>query len=250
MHSVIWCGRKQSFTITKRIGVSQAEKQSVEGTIEGTIGVAALTSIKNSVKGVLQQEVAWETEVSSSQNFEFVAPKCGRLTALIMQLVRSYDFHYEDRRWLHRDSWSATLTEHTIYLYDDSKQIAWDERCRCEGKNPGDYHGILKMLIGPVSALIPYRRRAEGGVDLQFGTRTVATQIDVTKGFQGAVRREWLPPYVPFLVGRLADTYEATFEPHELGPFEATIEVAARVKVAPEEESADYDTPPPPYLGA
>ena len=241
VHSVFSCGRKQEFTITRKIGVSQTEKQSIEGAIEGSVGVTAIASLKSSVKGILQEEVTWESEVSSSQTFPFEAPKCGRLTALILQLVRSYDFQYEDRRWLHRDSWSTTLTEHTIYLHDDSKLIPWDDSCKCEGPEKSDYDGLSRMMIGSVSALVPYRCKPGGGFDLQIGNRLVPTKVDPAKGFHGEIPHDWLPSYFPFLIGRRAEKYEATFKAHEERPIVGKIEMEYRASVASEGVSDEFD---------
>jgi|GEM_PF-3687859 len=249
VHSVIMCGRKQSFTITRRVGVTQAEKQSIEGAIEGSVGIAAVTSMKSSVKGILQHDIAWETETSSSQNFEFEAPKCGHLTALIVQLVRSYDFHYHDKRFLHRDSWSTNITEHTIYIYDGSKRVEWDERCQCRTPDPGDYDGLLKMVVGSVSALVPYRKRSADHFDLQIGDRNVPLKIDPSKGFQASVRAEWLPQYLPFLLGKRAESYPTVFVPYEEMPIEVTVGIVARMAGEPvtAEPEREFNTPHP-YL--
>jgi hypothetical protein len=214
----IRCGAKQSIKITRKIGVRKSDKEVIAGTIEGSIGLAGITQLKSVLTGTRERQLDWSEEKSVEETFEFPAPQCGRYLALVYQLMRTIDLHYQDSRirtlWA---SWRATIHESTEDLFDDSKSIKNDDACGCADEvRKADPDGFVQIALGSVSMVVPYRRTDEAFV-LEIHGKELRTELDLTQSFPGTLRGEFIPPHIAFLMTgerRIYEQYTVNVSPY------------------------------------
>lgn len=143
------CGASFTKTISKKHGVEKAEVVSLESSLTSSIGIG-LAKLASELKGALQTEVRMTEATETTEQLKFEAPKCGRYSALVYQLHRRWHFQFKDDRFLHRSSWTKTLSEATPYYHDASKMTTNDPDCGCSAKPEAGIDGQLFLDAGHV----------------------------------------------------------------------------------------------------
>jgi len=213
IHEVIRCGAKQSFELTRTVGVKRTDVQAMEGSSKASIGVGGIAKLESSVKGSLKTELTLSEEVTTKRTVEFTSPECGHYRALQYQALRTYKLEYRDTRFLHRDSWSQTLTEYTVDFHDASKKVDSDPDCGCKHKTGRDYDGLFEMVFGSVSKLIGFHG-TDDGLLLDLDQKTVKVRMDPGESKVVRIRAEWLPEQLLFLIDQPdVEVFEASVVP-------------------------------------
>lgn len=197
------CGNARERTITRRIGIEQAERESFEASLGATLGQKGIASLESAIKGQIGHEVRFLVGAEESEKFQFNSPACGRKTVRLYQLVRCIHLKYEDRRLWHKDAVDHTVTQWLPSIYDASFAEQYSPECNCDrslevkrqGGTPARIDaGILAKLAGFFQ---------ESG-ELLFGDGEVnlASHFDWREsGVKGQLPARMLPEYLRFLVG-------------------------------------------------
>jgi hypothetical protein len=175
------CGEKAKLEITRRVGLSRTDSETLEGGLKAVIGLPGFGKFESEVRSRTGSEVHWEVAAESKKSFEFSAPTCGRRTNFVYQLVREYDLTFQDLRLFHRSSWSARVQEF-LNCYHVRPNIVLDHKdCNCP-KQPkkDDYQGTFDLDVGSVSAHGGFLSNSEGRFrrDLRSKAATIAASID------------------------------------------------------------------------
>lgn len=215
LSETIRCGAKGRFRQTRRVGITETQKRELEASLSASLGLGDLGPLKSKIQAKASIEVSWNVIEETERTTEFTAPKCGNYGALQYQKMREFDFHYQDDRWLHKDSWQYRLTEHTCEIHDDSKTCEPDPNCGCrpDETNPRDYDGLLHADFGAVSALAGYRT-TPGGLDVSmFGKDFQFEGVD-SLSFNRAIELGRIHPSLVFLGNLQLPRYVARFSPY------------------------------------
>ena len=162
IHDLVRCGATQSHKLVRKIGVERSEAQVIETALKASVGFTGFANFQSDVKAKIQQEVRLNEETTTERVVTFTSPKCGHYRALQYQAVRTYRLKYEDKRWLHRDSWSQTFTEYTPRFHDASKSVPFDPDCLCKEDTSRDYDGLVMMNFGNLSKVVGFHELDNG----------------------------------------------------------------------------------------
>jgi hypothetical protein len=161
------CGAEANAEITRTVGITTRSSETLEGTIESSIGIKGVAHLKSSLKGVMGHEVTWARSISTKMTFPCKAPKCGTYEVSIYQLIREYELSYFRRGWLFRsdlwdEKWTKTLVEETEKYDAIPDKTEYDEQCSCEEKISPVYYGRLYFDFGNLSLRAPYKLTSTG----------------------------------------------------------------------------------------
>ncbi|MFN3324877.1 MAG: hypothetical protein ACK5AZ_15375 [Bryobacteraceae bacterium] len=168
------CGRNASIEISKTTGIDEKTSESVEASVESTLGVTGLAELKSKMKGILGHEIQWNRATTTRISLQRKAPRCGRYELAVRQLVREYEFDFYACGFFpfRKDTWQwkekrtvPELTETYDVLEDD---IEFDERCTKPGcgapATAPNYEGRVCLDLGVVSLNLAYRSTNDGVV--------------------------------------------------------------------------------------
>jgi hypothetical protein len=208
VNDTVKCGAQITHSLKRSTGIKATEKTSLENSLQASIGVKDLAQIKASAKEHVSHEISWETISEESRSFTFIAPECGRYLAVQYQKLRDYQFLFQEKKFLHKNSWQSYMTEYTSCYHDDSKQIDVDPDCKCKVPDPGDYDGLLRVDFGNTSMLVPFRKTDTGIEALFAGTWTpLATPSGDPDNL--TVPKQFIPESLRFLGSMNEDNYKA-----------------------------------------
>lgn len=175
----LYCGAKSTVELTKAVGITQTSSETLEGSVESSLGVAGVAKIKSQIKGVLGKETNWNESVTHKVTFECEAPKCGHYQMTIHQLQREYELTLFRRgMWPFRSDswdwkWDKTIVE-KVDQYDAIPDVTeFDERCKCPPKDSPDYDGRLGCEIGNLGLRVPFKLNPSG-FQVQIGKYVVS----------------------------------------------------------------------------
>ena len=175
----LYCGAMNTFELGQTIGINKTSSETLESSIEGTIGITGIAQIKSQIKSTLGQEVNWNRSVTTKVTFTCEAPKCGRYLLVVHQLIREYELtHFRRGAWPFRSDvwdwkWDKTIVEETE-KYDAIPDVTeYDERCKCPTKDSPDYDGRLSCELGDLSIRAAYKLNASG-FQVRIGNRVVS----------------------------------------------------------------------------
>jgi hypothetical protein len=156
------CGQKRKIIVEKTWGISKKVSETIESTLESSLGVEGVATLKSEIKGTTNHEVEWTYHETQTEEFECNAPQCGCHEVRIAQLVFEYELVcYERGRIFHRDvwdrRWEKTIPELTqlISSWDDTTE--YDPRCKdCKPKEVPAFDGRLSIDFGRLCIHPPY----------------------------------------------------------------------------------------------
>ena len=164
----VHCGDEATAEAEKTTGISEKSVETIEASVESSIGITGLAQLKSQLKGVLGYEVNWNKSVTTKMTYPCKAPKCGSYELTIYQLVRDYELTYFRRgSWPFKSDvwdrkWTKTITEETEKYDAVPDRREYDERCQCSPKDSPDYDGRLCFDFGDLSLRVPYKLTPEG----------------------------------------------------------------------------------------
>lgn len=202
------CGAQVTHDLKRSSGIKAIEKTTLENSLQASIGLKDLAEIKAVAKDHVSTEICWETLVEEERSVTFVAPKCGRYTALQYQKLRDYYFLFQDSRWFHKGSWQSYFTEHTNYYHDDSKSIDLDPDCNCRMPDPGDIDGVLHLDFGKTSMHVAFRRK-EHQIEADFSGKKVVVELPGNAPFILTVPPAYISASLRFLGQMTEENYTA-----------------------------------------
>ena len=205
------CSGSGSYRETKRIGLKKSDRKALDSVIQSSIGIQGLASLGAEIKSHLESEIVWEEEKTEEQTFNFTAPDCGHYLALKYQLLRLYDLHYQDDRWLHKGSWTRTIVERTRQFSDGSKRTPFDEACGCSKQKTEDYDGVYYLDMGNIAMLVPFWQN-QTDLLLDFYERDAKVEVPYEQGaFAASIPKEVLPESLLFLGEGESESYNGIF---------------------------------------
>ena len=128
------CGAKESYTITREVGVSREDREQVSSALKGTLGSAAIASIQSELARQTGTTTNWRVQETVGKHFEFTAPACGEYVAIRYQLLREIDLRYSDYRWFRNRGWSTRIIERLPRFHDGSHIFDPIPECNCKTK--------------------------------------------------------------------------------------------------------------------
>ncbi len=223
------CGGTGTCEVIKKIGISESTEFSIKESIGAVLGVKGIAHLKSYAESALRKEVNWNSSTETKKTFPFSSPKCGLSTLSIYQLVREYELSFTQNRTLRSDlKWNRLIIErtnnHDAIPYIDN----FDPSCNClpQLKELSIYDGLLTFDFGNVSFRAPYTRIAQGFrvnfIDKEFtvstfllsttsrGGNSDTNPMDINRGFQVEVPREYIPEPLLFLSGIEAERISGT----------------------------------------
>src|SRR6185503_13049517 len=73
------CGNGYRHGITRTVGIKHSQKESLEAQVSGSLGCKGIAEFKSTLKGVTTQQYDFEDSYEEKEQYEFTAPKCGKL---------------------------------------------------------------------------------------------------------------------------------------------------------------------------
>jgi len=108
------CGADGQCEVSKTLGISEKTARTLEDVVESSIGIKGFAELKAQAKDIIGKEVNWSQSTTTTKTFPYKAPKCGRFTLIIYQLVREFELSYHRPRLLGADEiWDRVIREDT-----------------------------------------------------------------------------------------------------------------------------------------
>ncbi|MGA8940259.1 MAG: hypothetical protein WB439_13940 [Acidobacteriaceae bacterium] len=213
------CDHEAPVEYEKTRGVSKTSSVTVEKTLEALVGAPGLMQIKGALRESLGVEVNWSG--SETERFSDVckAPKCGRATLVIYQLVREYElliwrrgqYPYGPNVWKQ----NAELVSENVSSYTAVPETTrWDKRCGCDEVASPEFDGRLSIDMGELCLLVPYKIQPEVlqvqianiGVSFPFMQAEGAQQLEM--GLRLPMERRFLSPALQFFANLSSESLE------------------------------------------
>lgn len=167
------CGASLSCRVTKRLGVSQTEINSLEETIKGKMGIKSFAELEDSIKKTLQSQRVWSDVSETERTVEFKAPECGRYDAEQFQLSRKTEVVLRKDRLFRKPEIMRTTIDEPLHVFHDSSLITnSDQSCNCDDKGSANIDGYFIGAAENLTINVPYSFVREGLVIL-FGENTM-----------------------------------------------------------------------------
>lgn len=207
------CGQEYEREFIQRNGITSIDREEIEATISGSLGLKGIAEFKSQIKGKTGRELQFEQSQEIRETTKFTAPKCGRLTLLIYQLKRLYQFCYQDTRFLHHDSWTKTIPEWTNRIHEASKASQNDPACGCDPRAEAGIDGQLYLDMGKISMVAGYRNHASA---LEIPSLDLSIAANENEPFTGTVsiNRKAIPAHLCFLADEQSDNVTARLLPY------------------------------------
>jgi bacterioferritin-associated ferredoxin len=216
------CGHAISFELTKQVGLSEKDTQSLEASLKGTIGVRGLAQLESEIRSTISREVTWTRMEERKKSFTCIPPKCGRCTSVVYQLIREYDLVYRDSRWFHR-GWQMNLAEHTNCHDHRPNRIPNDPVCKCAEVTDPNLDGVFNVDMGVVSMQVPFSR-IDSGLLLDFDGQKVGFSRVEAGSFSVDIPKKLLPDVVIFLGDLEKEVVRGHFMPYREAPLANSLE--------------------------
>ena len=161
------CGQTDTVGFSIACGVSEKALTSLVSKIGSSLGVKDVAALSLEISETIGYEVNWSVTKTLTHSAPCTAPKCGRLTLEIQQLVREYELTLHTRRGFIFKSWdqhpTRTIVERTEKhsLWPTSEE--YDERCKdCNRPASPGYDGRLIVEAGHADLFLPYKLTSKG----------------------------------------------------------------------------------------
>ncbi len=209
------CGTKYRRTVRQRFGVTRTDREDLDVSIKGSLGLQGIASLQTAIKARTGKEIRFDEMREIEQEFTFEAPQWGQLIVSVYQLRRVYEFGYEDNRWFSlwdKPSWTKTVTEWLERIHDGSKKFENDPECGCGGIPYSGNDGEVYLDGGRISMRAGYRRTADGFAFPTLGVQ-FSGRIEDFAIAEGVVKRELVPTYLLFLADEVRPELRFRFVP-------------------------------------
>jgi hypothetical protein len=205
----IACGVKEKRTIEKKVGLTQTQREDLESLVKGSIGIKGIASIESQIKSRIGSDITLECVINEKEEKEFEAPKCGRITICVYQLVREYELTIIDKRFLSfsKQAKKIHLIEYTDNLYDESPTTESDPDCGCKDPIDDSDDGLLCLLINKKYQLLTTYKELPEKVLLK-SLNISLTEADIGRLTLGKLRID--SSLIPAHIMYLADIKEET----------------------------------------
>jgi gas vesicle protein len=203
---VLKCGNRRSEVITQKCGISLEERQDLEATVKGSLGLSGIAELKSEIKGKFATKIEFNESTDVKKEFKFEAPKCGRLDLMSYQLKRVYRFSYDDARFFHKDSWTRNFSEWVDRIYDDSRKYPYDPNCGCKPKSEPEIDGKTTIIFDEKIAMHTGFSQTDEGIkipdlDLSLSRKNIGQMV--SGDFR--LHQNIVPPHLLFLAGVTAE---------------------------------------------
>ncbi|HWT03147.1 MAG TPA: hypothetical protein VN256_23045 [Pyrinomonadaceae bacterium] len=218
------CGRSRKFILKKTLGISLTERKELEAAISSSLG-KGIAELKSEIRSKSGLEISFEETHEEQEEFSIQAPKCGRTTLQVYQLLRLYNFSYRDNRsFLKR--WFSSLRkfpremeEWLNRIYDMSMTDDTDPDClimypECQGASEGR-EGLVNLDFENFGLLASYRRGDDGIVLINLNVSVPAKNIEELMYSEVTFERRMIPPHLLFLSGEHKDKLSARVLPYQ-----------------------------------
>ena len=216
------CGNKVTLKLIKSEGLSAAASATLQGSIESSLGISGLASLKTTLQATVGITVNWSQVQTEEFTYECDPPKCGICNITIYQLVREYDLAVYKRGGLFKNGvWDrkggACVPELTGFYTEVPDRVEWSESCKCPPQDVrNDYDGRVAVDLGNVCILAPYRLTTSG-IDIRIARNVISFPFlayheavgYLETGLKMDFRRDWLPSEAIFLGNLKGETFEA-----------------------------------------
>lgn len=209
----IKCGASLSVRVTKRLGVSKTEINSLEETVKGKMGIKSLLELEDSIKETLKSEQVWSDFSETERNVEFRAPECGRYDAEQFQLFRKTQITLKKDRFFRKpEVIRKTIGEPLHVFHDNSKITNSDQSCNCDDKKGENIDGYFVGTVANLTMNIPYSFIREGLVLLFEENSKKLLQSD-SIGATIQIPIDWLNESQKILLDEVEDPLLITLAP-------------------------------------
>lgn len=214
IRGILRCGNEHTYDVTNRYGVSVVEREELESTISGSLGIKGIAEFKSEIKGKVGRELKFEEGWEVKRGFKVGSPECARLSMLVYKFKRLFKFSFRDDRFWHKDSWDKTITEWSNHIYDMSEKNIYDPNCGCEPTPKREPGGKINLLLNKMTMLLDYIHTDTGveiaNLNLAFPIENIQDLMFIDFTFDKAV----IPDYLLFLAGETDNKLTGQFRPY------------------------------------
>lgn len=214
------CGHSPPVEYERTQGVSETRSTTVERSVEALVGAAGLLQIKGALRKSLGAEVNWSG--SETEKFSDVckAPKCGRASLVIYQLVREYElviwkrgeYPYGPNVWKQT---AQTIRENISSYVGVPETTKWDKSCGCEEVASPEFDGRLEVDMDELCLLVPYKVEPEvlrvqiANIAVSFPFLQPGGAQQLERGMLLPMERRFLSPALQFYANLKGDSLDA-----------------------------------------
>jgi gas vesicle protein len=216
------CGNEHTYSVTRRFGISTTDREELEATITGSLGLKGIAELRSQVKGKVGRELRLEEGQETKKEFKLKAPECGRLSLCVYKLIRLYRFRYEDNRLWRKERWEMTIAEGTNHIDDKSIKQIYDPACGCDPPGESRINERVRLVSDNINMLVDCAQ-TQNGVEIPMLRTIVATSSIENMMFADfTFDSELLPPYLLFLAGVSEQSLTGQLRPVEEEPVHKT----------------------------
>lgn len=221
------CGDERSRKLTRRVGISTREKNDLEGTITGSLGIKGFASLESQIRSSSGFEIQFDRTEELEDKFTFTAPKCGSKNVFLFQYKSIIEINYLDNRWLKKNKGTIKAEYWFDKIYDGSYAEFEIPECGCKSNSPYNDNKTVIINIGKISMLADYYIEGKYIVIPELGQRIESSENHLN-GFKLLIRRENIPSYLLFLAGENEEILSAEFSLQEETKNYSFVQVAPR----------------------
>jgi len=159
----IRCVKSREFKFSKTTGIEQKELERFTDYVEGSLGPAAIATIKSHMENQIGREIAFSESSTITDTAEFEGRGCGRQTLFVYQLFRDYEFVFNKPRPFRKPLIiRKTMRDRTNNFDIRCETDPDDESCPC--LPPDLNHGsdeIASFKIGSLTLRVDAKRTGD-----------------------------------------------------------------------------------------
>jgi hypothetical protein len=241
MVKTIKCGDTFKRSLSRRIGVSKAEKDDLESVVKGSLGVSGLASLESGISSKRGVETRFEVVDEVQEEVSFAAPECGIRIIRLQQLQRMFRMTFRDSRAFKKD-WQKAFSERVDRVHDGGSVDKPHPDCGCEPKTRDPSDGTFIVDMGRLTLRAAFHER-DGFLyfpDLGARIPSYAARLEyVTVGLKPGM----VPRHLLFLAA-LTDEYVVTrFVPENVPAHVGQVVMATSESEADIESDAEAESP-------
>lgn len=187
------CGISGEFEFQNSRGISASEMNSLEGALEGTIGVESLVSLKSAVTEKSGVEVTFSREGSEKINLFCPAAKCGSAVYHLYQLVRDHKLEFHRSRFLRKVSKTVETLREFVGEYDfDIENVPDDPNCPCPIEQEPPKTGLVRLFMKRLRITAEYSQLPDGRLQLELGGKLYHLDDKVINVSASMIPKGWM----------------------------------------------------------
>jgi hypothetical protein len=173
------CGISGEFEFQSSRGISVSEICSLESTIEGTIGVEALVSLKSSITETSGSDLTISREETERVTLSCPSTDCGSAVYHLYQLVRDHRLEFHKSRFLRSSSIAIETPREFVGEYDfDVENIRDDPNCPCPQKSLRTGAGWVRLILNRLRITAEYDQLLDGRLQVELGDSVYGVNTD------------------------------------------------------------------------